>query len=95
MEDLKKKTLQLIQSRLEIQEREALLVADRIQKIHRWILDEEKPDKILKEIEAFLKDFSTGMPIVERRSQQKSKQNSYAEKRRMQIDIFSAASDQP
>lgn len=95
MDELKKKVIQFIQTRLELQEKEADVLADHILEIHQQILSGEKPDKILHHIERFLNDFTSGIQIIEQRNQQKSKQNSYAEKRRTQLDIFSARSDQP
>ncbi|MBL7960135.1 hypothetical protein JNL27_07835 [bacterium] len=94
MDELRKKVVQFIHTRLELDEREAAVMADHILDVHRQILDGTKPDKLLQNIERFLNNFSTDIHLIEQRNQQKSKQNSYAEKRRTQLDIFSAASDQ-
>ncbi|KAB2877879.1 hypothetical protein F9K33_15145 [bacterium] len=95
MDELKNKVVQFIQTRIELEEREASVMADHILDVHRQILAGVKPEKVLQHIERFLNDFTSDIHIIEQRNQQKSKQNSYAEKRRTQLDIFSAASDQP
>lgn len=93
MDELKKKMVPFIQTRMEVQEREAAVIADHILDVHRQILSGAKPEKVLHQIEKFLNELTTDIHIVEQRSQQRSKQNSYAEKRRTQLDIFSAPSD--
>ena len=95
MDDMKTKVIQYLLSRLEIQESEAHILAEDIFEVHRQILAGAKPEEILDHIEKFLHEFSTDIQIIEQRSQRKSKYNSYAEKRRTQLDIFAALTEHP
>lgn len=94
MDELKEKVVQYLLTRLEIREPEAQVLAEDIYEVHRLILTGTKPEDILNHIDKFLRDFSTDIQIIEQRSQRKSKYNSYAEKRRTQMDIFAAATEQ-
>jgi hypothetical protein len=94
MDELKEKVVQYLLTRLEIREPEAQALAEDIYEVHRLILAGTKPEDIMDHIDKFLCDFSTDIQIIEQRSQRKSKYNSYAEKRRTQMDIFAAATEQ-
>lgn len=94
MDDLKTKVIQYLQTRLEIQDTDAGILAEDILKVHRQILDGTKPEEILNRIEKFHHDFSIDIQTIEQRSQRKTKYNSYAEKRRTQLDFFAAANEQ-
>lgn len=95
MDDLRTKVIQYLLTRLEIQESEAQILAEDIFEVHRQVLAGKKPEEILEHIEKFLHNYSADIQIIEQRSQRKSKYNSYAEKRRTQLDIFAAAIEHP
>jgi hypothetical protein len=81
-------------SRLEIEEEEAGRLADSLFALHHTIMNGAETETILAQAEKFVNEFDTEIRFVERKHTPRSRKNSYAEKRKTQLDFFSVPSDQ-
>lgn len=93
MEELRAKVLQFLQVRLGVDEAEAGILADDLFLLHQEILNGAGPDQILAHAEKFLSEHPHELRFQEQRPVPVSRRNSYAVKRRTQLDFFPVPQD--
>ena len=94
MDELRQRAIQFLMPRLEIEEEEAGVLADNLIAVHREIQKGAETESILAQAEQFLNEFHSEIRFVEHKHTPRSRKNSYAEKRKTQLDFFSVPSDQ-